>query len=31
VELAEQYLGKNWKRDFIRRVKKEKGIDRIIL
>lgn len=31
VELAEQYLGKNWKKDFIKSVKKQHGIERIFL
>ena len=31
VELAEQYLGKNWKKDFIKSVKKDQGIERIFL
>jgi len=31
VQLAELYLGKNWKKDFIKSIKKQHGIEKIFL
>jgi len=31
VQLAELYLGKNWKKDFIKLIKKQQGIEKILL